>query len=345
MNKDFFYSATLLKKKRVKVLKLKFPKLKRKQVLVKIIYSSICRSQIMEIDGKRGKDNYLPHLLGHEGVGVVEKIGRGVKEFKKNDIVIIGWMRNDNHKYYSDLKFEEINSKINVNYGPVSTFGNYSVIAENRLVLKPINLNLKLATLFGCAILTGAGMVINQAKPKKNDRVLVLGLGAIGLSAVAALKCLKVKNIIAIDSLDSRLIVAKKLGATKILNIKKNNLKNILENNFDFCFESAGNTKTIELGFEKLKSSGQLFFASHPKKYSKIRIDPHEMIKGKKIFGSWGGQCVPKKDVPKIFNIFYKNKIKLSLFISKIYKLNQINTAIKDFKKGNVIRPLIKMEH
>ena len=121
-------------KKPLEVKNLKIPKLSKGQILVKIFYSGICRSQIFEIDGYRGKDKWLPHVLGHEGSGVVIDIGDGVKKIKKNDQVILTWIKGkgidaDNPTYTSN------NSKINS--GKVSTFSNYAIVSENRVVKIP----------------------------------------------------------------------------------------------------------------------------------------------------------------------------------------------------------------
>ena len=339
-----FYGAVLIKKNKIKILKLKIPKLKRGQVLVKIIYTSICRSQIMEINGLRGRDNYLPHLLGHEGYGKVVSVGPSVKNFKKDDEVILGWIKS-NDKNYLGSKTNQFNSKKQINFGPITTFSTYSVVAENRLVLKPKKLKPEHAPLFGCAILTGAGMVFNQAKPKKIQNVLVLGLGAVGLSILAALKCKKIKNIVAVDNLKNRLNLAKSFGIKTVLSLKKFSSKKYFKDKFDLCFDSTGSVSSIEFGFSKLKNSGELFFASHPEKNSIINLDPYELIKGKKIFGSWGGESNPRKDVPKIFKIFMKNRINLNLFFSKTYSLSEINYAVSEFQKGKVLRPLIKMDY
>ena len=175
-----------------------------------------------------------------------------------------------------------------------------------------------------------------------------MGLGAIGLSAVAALQCMGVKNIVAVDYNNERLRLAKKLGANYLLNSKNNNfeknLKVLFPKGFDKCIESAGKTKTIEFGFSCIKDKvGKLYFASHPDNKSLIKLKPHDLIRGRKIYGSWGGNCNPEKDIPRIFRLFKKNNVNLKCLLSKNYNLNDINSAINDFKKGKVIRPIIKI--
>lgn len=334
-------------KKPLEVKNLKIPKLSKGQILVKIFYSGICRSQIFEIDGYRGKDKWLPHVLGHEGSGEVIDIGDGVKKIKKNDQVILTWIKGkgidaDNPTYTSN------NSKINS--GKVSTFSNYAIVSENRVVKKPKNLELDLAVLFGCAVPTGMGMVTNEIKNLSKKTSAVIGVGGVGIFSIIALKKKKPKKIIAIDKLPGKLNVARKLGIKECLNIsEKDFMKKFLKltsnKGVDFCLETTGTTKGIELGFSLInKNHGKLIFASHPPNGKKINIDPHELIKGKKIYGSWGGGTNPDKDIKKYYNIFKKSKINFKKFM-KVYKFDQINTAIKDARKSNYPRIILQMEH
>ena len=344
-----FKAAILSKlKKKLDFDILTFKNLSKGQVLVKINYSSICRSQLMEIDGLRNNKKFLPHLLGHEGFGEIISTAHDVKKFKKGDKVIIGWIKNNN-KDYKGFKLKSSSKKKVINSGCVTTFSNLSIISENRLTKKPKKMKPIEASFYGCAVPTGAGMVINQLKPKPKDKILLIGLGAVGLCALAALKALKIKDVCIFEKNLSRAKLAKKMGYNLIINPKKkenlNKVKKKYINGFDACIESAGFKDTIELGFSMINSNyGKLIFASHPIHGEKISLDPHELIKGKKIYGSWGGNCVPKKDIPKFYKLFEKNNIQLSDFLNKIYKFENINKAINDFRTGNSIRPIIKME-
>ena len=132
----------------LQLLELEIPKLKQGQVLVKISYSAICRSQVMEIKGLRGRDKWLPHLLGHEGSGVVIDVGTGVKKVRPRDQVVLSWIKS------SGLEAEPPKYSHNgraINAGPITTFSNYSIVSENRVVLKPVGLEMDSAALFGCA--------------------------------------------------------------------------------------------------------------------------------------------------------------------------------------------------
>ena len=320
----------------LKINKFDFPNPSDYQVLVKLFYSGICGSQLMEISGGRDNKKYLPHFLGHEGSGIVIRVGKKVRKVKQGDKVILSWLRSKGGGCKNN---KILYKKREINYGPITTFGEYTLVAENKVVKKPKRLSNKIATLFGCAIPTGAGMVLKESKLSNTSKILVFGLGGVGFSTLITLLSLKIRNISILEKNKNKILIAKKLGIKSFLN-KKNIHKFI--NNFDYCFESCGKKETIEKGFELIKNNGKLIFSSHPHKNQKINLYPHDLIKGKKIVGSWGGSINLEKDLMLILNPL-KNKLKLfNLIINKTYELKDLNKAIRDLKKGKTIRPLIK---
>ena len=352
MNNPKFITAAVLEKtnKPLVLKKLFIPELKKGQVLVKIFYSGICGSQLMESKGFRGKDKFLPHLLGHEATGIVIKKEKSVSKINIGDRVILGWIKGKGYDasgtIYKDLSNKKINS------GPITTLSNFSIVSENRIVKLPKSIPYDIGVLFGCAFPTGMGMIFHLKKNyKKIKNILIIGLGGVGFSALLAALEIKIKNIIVIDKSKYKLNIAKKLSK-KIHTIKNNSKKikkKILsitgQSGVDFCVECAGVTSTIESGFKLLnKNNGKLIFASHPKFGDKIKIDPHELISGKKIEGAWGGYFNPDKDLKKISMLTKKNKTLIrKYFINKKYNLININQAFKDFHKSKIIRPIIKM--
>jgi len=329
------------------IKEVELPELLPGQVLVKVFFSGMCRSQLMEVRGGRGEDPWLPHLLGHEGSGEVLAVGEGVTKIQLGDEVIMGWIKGEGldapgakYRYGDQI----------INSGRVTTFSNYSIVSESRVVKKPAGLPFDTAILFGCALPTGAGMVLNELNPSSSSSVVVLGLGGIGLSALLALKASGVQMIIAIDVSDEKLAMAKQLGATHLLNSSAPRLHQtaieITKGGADICIESAGQVSTIELGFSLIrKGGGKLLFASHPPDGDKIRLTPHELISGKQIAGSWGGATAPDRDIPKMFELFQTANIPLGSLLTKRYSLEQINGALDDLEAGRVFRPLIVMRH
>ena len=343
----YFTAAVLFRtNSELKLINLKVPKLQAGQVLVKIFYSGICKSQIMEIFGGRETKKWLPHLLGHEASGKVIQVGKNVKKVKPNDDVILTWIKSSGNNAKSPNFFYK---KKKINAGKVTTFSNYSVVSENRLVIKPKKLNFKDSIFFGCAFPTGAGMVLNEVKILKNDKVVLIGLGAVGLGTLLALKKQKIKNIVVIDKNEKRLNLANKLGVKYLFNSindsTKNKIYKIFKNGANICFESAGLTKTIEFGMKIINNTGKVHFASHPNHKHFLNIKPHDLIKGKRISGSWGGGSKPDKDIKKFTSILKKNHFKFEHLHSKIYSLEEINLAVRDFRRNLVFRPIIKMDH
>ena len=326
---------------------IEIPQLIYGQVLVKVLFSGVCRSQLMEVQGSRGTDNWLPHLLGHEGSGIVLDVGEGVTKVKIGDEVILGWLKSSGlsapgAKYLCGHQV--------INSGQVTTFSNYTVVSENRLIIKPLGLPFDTAVLFGCALPTGAGMVLNEIKPQSDQSVIVLGLGGVGMAALFALKATGVKLIIAIDISNQKLALAKKLGATHIFNATQDGfhqaIMDITDGGAQLCIESGGQIETIEMGFSLIrKNGGSLLFASHPPEGEMIRLSPHELISGKKIVGSWGGATIPERDILIMYDLFKTANMDLSELLTKRYPLEQINEALNDLAAGKVFRPLIAMQH
>jgi len=325
---------------------IEVPKLLPGQVLVKIAYSGVCHSQLMEVRGKRGIDPYLPHMLGHEGSGEVVDIGEGVKKVKPGDKVILGWIKGSGMdvpgtKYLKDGKV--------INAGGVTTFSNYSIVSENRCVKLPRDIPMDCAVLFGCAIPTGAGMMINQVKPRRGTSIAFFGLGGIGISALMANSLFECSVVVGIDIVEDKLTIAREFGVTHTINASKNDvfdeiMKITNGKGLDYSVETTGLASSIETAFQSVrKFGGFCVFASHPQSGDKIRLDPYDLICGKRIEGSWGGSSNPDRDIPKFAELYKQGKLPLEKLLSHTYKLDDINKALNDLEKSAIVRALIKI--
>lgn len=316
------------------------------QVLVKIYYSGVCGSQLGEIDGIKGEDKYLPHLLGHEGSGIVIQIGPGVSFCKEGQKVVLHWRKSLGIESETPI-YEWQGEKINA--GWVTTFNEYAVVSENRLTPIPDNLDLKIAALYGCAITTGFGVVVNDANLKIGESVVVFGAGGIGLNIIQAASMVSANPIIAVDLYANKLALARKLGATHAVNAKNLNsidtIRNILKDrSLDVFIDNTGNPNVIESGYSLLGATGRLILVGVPPKDQNISIHSLQMHFGKKIVGSHGGNAIPHIDIPKYHALYCTNKLNLDELITDEYPLTQINVAIEAIKKGDVTgRCLIRM--
>lgn len=317
------------------------------QVAVKVAFSGVCHSQLMEVRGKRGNDPYLPHLLGHEGSGVVIATGNGVTKVKVGDKVILGWIKSSGLDV-PGVRFYRGSAVVNA--GAVTTFSTHTIVSENRCVKLPDGVPMDAAVLFGCALLTGAGMVFNQIMPEAGSTVALFGLGGVGLSALLALKMFDCSRIIAIDVETSKLGLAKECGATDVINAAVSPVGEEISRltngvGVDYAIEATGQARSIEVSFEMVRKGGGLsVFASHPPNGEKIALNPHDFICGKRIEGSWGGASKPDTDIPKLAELFRSGKIPLDKIIGSKYSLNQINQALNDLENRKITRALIDME-
>lgn len=338
-----FKAAVLFEQKQpLKIIKIKHSgTLLPGQVLVKIFMSGICGSQLGEIDGVKGYDKYLPHLLGHEGAGVVEKVGPGVSKVDVGSKVILHWKQSGgidapvpNFDFHGEV----------INAGPVTTFSEYSIVSENRITPMPDGLTFSEAALFGCAITTGFGVVRNDAQVQMGDNVVILGAGGIGLNIIQACSLVSANSILAIDLFNDRLLLAETMGATHTINSSSMDLETLrsqIENvlagkDIDVFIDNTGNTKIIELGYEMAKADGKVVLVGVPNFGENIEIHSLDIHFGKRLIGSHGGNSQPHKDIPRYHQLMNSKSFDIGSLISKFYSLDEINLAISDMKAGKV---------
>jgi len=334
-------------KKPLVVADIELPsKLERGQVLVKVICSSVCGSQIGEIDGVKGPDKFLPHLLGHEGGGVVEEVGPEVIRVKKGDHVVMHWRKG--------LGIESATPKYKwgvktVNAGWVTTFNEKAVVSENRLTQIPKDVGFDVAALMGCAITTGFGVVNNNAKLKAGESIAVFGVGGVGLNVIQAAALVGAFPIIAIDIYDNKLKYAQEVGATHVINSSNKDALNAISEivggkGVNVAVDSTGNVKVIEQAYEATSSQGRTILVGVPKKGEKVCIYTLPLHFGKVLTGSHGGESEPSVDIPKYIDLYKKHKIDLKNMITKTYDLDEINKAIEAMRKGKIVKCMIKMK-
>lgn len=324
---------------------LEIPQLKRGQVLVKILCSGVCPTQINEVKGIKGVDKYLPHTLGHEASGIVEDISIDVKKVKVGDYVVLHWMKGSGIDVGST---EYLSGNRKINSGAITTFSEYAVISENRMTKIPKEVPPDVASLLGCAVLTGGGMVKNNLKTTSHNTIAVFGVGGLGMSAVLLASSIGCSTIIAVDIKDDKLKLAKDCGATHIINAIKEDpiykIKEITNGGVDRAVEASGINKTIEDAFESIKNGGTLVFAANVVKGSKICLDPWDLINGKRILGTYGGSAKPDEDIPYYVDLYLKGKLTIEKLITHNYKLEEINQSFKDVEEGKVGRAIIWMQ-
>ena len=313
------------------------------QVLVNVNYSGICGAQINEIDAVKGEDKFLPHLMGHEGSGVVEKIGDGVTTIKVGDHVVMHW-RQSKGIQSNPPKYKYKNSLVNA--GWITTFNEKAIVSENRLTVIPKDFDMYQAPLFGCAVTTAFGVINNDAKIKIGQSILVIGLGGVGLNIVQAANMVSANPILGIDILNEKIDLALKFGLSGGLNVLQNDwMKKILtmngDNLFDVVIETTGKSEMIEKGYELTHQDGKTILVGVPN--NKINIYSLPLHFNKILTGSHGGSAIPDIDIPKYIELIKNKKMSLDKMITNEFSLDNINEAINLFRTGKCGRIMLKI--
>lgn len=315
------------------------------QVLVRIHYSGICGKQIEEIKGTAGPDPYLPHLLGHEGSGVVADTGPGVKKVLPGDRVVLQWVKGSGMdavtpRYARDGR--------HVNAGWITTFNEYGVVPENRVTKIPKDTDLSVACLLGCAVTTGVGVILNEARVRPGESVAVFGCGGVGLNAIQGALYAKAYPIIAVDREPESLKMASEFGATHFINSKSEDvlgeIKKITQDKgANFVIITAASPAFIEAALETSSIPGSVYLAGVPPAGSKITIDALSIHRKRTLTGSYGGGCVPDRDIVRYLELYRKGHIKLKELIFKVVTLEDIGKGVGLLMCGSPGRCIVDM--
>lgn len=312
------------------------------QVLVKIIISGLCGAQLQEIRGEKGNAKFVPHLIGHEGCGVVEDIGPGVTRVKKGDKVILHWRKGEGIE--SQFPCYVYNNK-RITSGKVTTLSEYTIASENRLTPVPYNTPDELCALLGCGLSTALGTINNDAKIKFGETVLITGCGGVGINLIQGATLAGAGDIFAIDITEEKRKIVEYFGAMYYdISREKEKIKQI--NNIDCIIDTTGSLELITELLPQLSEKGRLIIISQPKQNSSITFtSPAKFFlgEGQTISSTQGGKINPTVDLLKYIKLYEKGNLKIDKLITHIFPLNEINTAIDTLKSGKAGRILIKM--
>jgi S-(hydroxymethyl)glutathione dehydrogenase/alcohol dehydrogenase len=340
-------AAILVEQKKPLALEeIELPRLALGQVLVKMLASGICGSQIGEIDGVKGPDRFLPHLLGHEGCGVVLEVGEGVRTVKPGDKVVLHWRKGAGLESTTPVYGSKLGR---VNAGWVTTFNEMAIVSENRVTAIPADFDPEAAALLGCAVTTGFGVINNNAQLKIGQSIAVFGAGGIGLNIVQAAAMTSAWPIIAVDLFDNRLALAESLGATHLINSRKQDAeaeirKIVGTQGVDVAIDNTGNVKVIETAYRLTGARGRTVLVGVPPKESAASIYTLPLHFEKTITGSHGGEALPEHDIPNYVRLCRAGKLKLCPLVGKRYPLTDINQAIDDMRTGAIAgRAIVKI--
>lgn len=325
---------------------LDIPALGEGQVLVDIKFSGICGAQVNQKKGIKIKKQFLPCLMGHEGSGIIVDVGKNVSTVQKGDHVVMHWRKSEGIEsefptYFSKTSNQQIGS------GLITTFSDMSVVSENRVTKINKKHSLEVASLLGCAVTTGFGVINNELKPDEGGTFLISGVGGVGISSIIGAKLNNAKKIIAIDINEEKLNFSKKIGSTHQIVYKKNNkieFKNL--NKVEYAIDTTGDPYLINEIIDTLSPGGKLVLVGQPEKDKHLIIKNFlKLFNNIQIFDSQGGLTNPSKDIPLILDMHTNNKVDLKQLISKKIKLEEINVGFEILENHALIGSRILIEN
>lgn len=343
------------------------------EVLVKIKAVGVCHTDLNTQSGDMPLP--LPGVFGHEGAGIIEQVGEGVTDLAVGDHVILGWAycgtcrncRRGEHRYCErtgeallgghrligpkageSAYHREDGTTISGHFFGQSSFATYSLTFASMVVKVDKDIPFELLGPLACGITTGAGAVFNAAKPAPGDSVVIYGVGAVGLAAVMAAKNTPATKIIAVDLHDSRLELAKELGATHVINsgntAASEEIQRILGRPADFAIDCTGVISVIEQAADVIGMLGTLILVGGAPAEARFSVDHLRTLWGKRIVGTLGGGSTSQDLIPALLGLYQQGRFPIDRLV-KTYDFAALDTAISDAVSGETIKAVLTLDH
>jgi alcohol dehydrogenase len=338
----------------------------RGEVLVKIGAAGLCHSDLSVINGSRPRP--MPMALGHEAAGIVVEIGDGVDDLVPGDHVVMVFMpscgsclpcsegrpalcepgaaANGKGALLSDaIRLHDHDDTVHHHLG-CSAFADHAVVSRRSLVKIDRDLPLAEAALFGCAVLTGVGAVVNTAKVQAGQTTVIIGLGGVGLAALLGAVASGAAQVIAIDLSPEKLALAKELGATATVDARApdavEQVRTLTNGGADFAFEFAGSARALENAYKMTRRGGTTITAGLPPPDATLPVNIVSLVAEERtVKGSYIGTCVPVRDIPRYIALYRAGRLPVDRLMSGIISLEEINTGFDRLHAGTVVRQII----
>ncbi len=337
------------------------------EVLVEIAGAGLCHSDLSTING--ALPYRMPTILGHEASGIVREVGAGVKDLQLDDHVVFSFVPTCGHCLYCSIgrpalcengnravvagtllsgavRFRTQEGKPISHYLGVSAFSQYTVVAQESLIKIEKTVPLEKAALFGCALITGVGAVLNTARVAAGEPVAIFGLGGVGLSAVMGARLAGAFPIIAVDVLASKFALAKRLGADVTINAGEDDpvatIRDVTGGGVEYAFEAVGNAQVLVQAYKATRSGGKTVSigVAHPSQQLSIQA-VSLVTQEKAVQGSFMGSSVPRRDIPRFIRLYQAGKLPIDELLSPTISLDEINTGFDRLAQGSVVRQLL----
>jgi len=315
------------------------------QVLVKVQYSGICGAQLNEIAAAKGPDKFLPHLLGHEGLGEVFEVGPLVRHVSPGDQVILHWMSGAG--FQSDPAVYSWRGE-KLNAGWITTLSEFTIVSGNRCTKIVSNLNPHHLPLLGCAATTAVGVVGRDAGLKLGESVVVLGTGGVGLLTVEAARASGGNPIVGVDRVEARLEHARRLGARSTILVEQRDVYDEIVAALggttpDVVIETTGARAMIELAYRLVSTAGRVILVGVPRHDEPASLHTLPLHFNTVVTGSKGGGTKPEVDIPRIVALAEAGLFRLDALPVNVFPLSEVNSAIDLVRNGMPGRAVIDM--
>lgn len=336
------------------------------EVLVAIKAAGLCHSDLSVINGDRPRP--LPMALGHEAAGVVEAVGEGVDDLSPGDHVVTVFMANCGHCLpcaegrpalcelgaaangagvlaAGGSRLSAGGESIHHHLG-VSAFSERAVMSRHSLVRVDRDVPFVEAALFGCAVLTGVGAVVNTARLGLGASAAVIGLGGVGLAALLGAKAAGAARIIAVDLSPDKLALAKELGATDVVDARDPDcvahIRALSDGGVDFAFEMAGSIRALGNAVEATRRGGTTVTAGLPPAGATLPVDIARLVgEERTLKGSYMGSCVPTRDIPRYMQLYREGRLPVERLLTGSLSLDEINTGFDRLRDGSAVRQVV----
>jgi alcohol dehydrogenase len=337
------------------------------EVLYKVIGAGLCHSDLSVIENLRPRK--LPAIPGHEAAGIVEDVGPGVTGLKPGDHVISVFVTSCGDCRYcnggrpnlcqsanksradgtliSGARRLSLNGEPINHYSGLSVFAQYAVVAQNALIKIPEDVPLEDAAIFGCAVVTGVGAVLNTAQVPVGGRMAVVGLGGVGMNALMGGVVAGAERIVAVDLNADKLRLAKELGATDTFLAGNTDvieeIKSATGGGLDYVIETAGSIPAMNLAYAITARGGAVVSAGLPASDATFSYLHSALVSdGKSILGSYMGSCVPKRDIPRFIGLYQRGKLPVHRLRTGDISLDDINAGFDRLSDGAVLRQVLR---
>jgi S-(hydroxymethyl)glutathione dehydrogenase/alcohol dehydrogenase len=339
------------------------------EVLLRMAAAGVCHSDLSVVSGTIYYDP--PVVLGHEGAAIVEEVGPDVTYVEPGDHVILSFATSCGECAICKMGYVVLCTGIDARPGyllddtcrmhnaagrplpqmaRIGTMSEYAVVSERSLIKIDKHYPLDKAVLVGCGVTTGVGAAMNTAQIQPGDKVAVIGTGGVGLNVVQGAALAGAAQIIAVDVEDRKLEFASSFGATDAVNPNEGDPVEAVMAltggiGVDYAIEVIGNTKTIEQAYGMVRRHGTVVVVGMDRNDKMIQTPAQDIVRTeKRLIGSYYGSSNPRKDMPRLLELYDEGKIKLDELITRTYRLDQINQAFTDLKAGTNARGVITFE-